>query len=103
MELVEDIIAQLRENPGSHPSSEDEGFPKGCYQPVFKFRKIKFGMPELQGAAECGRLMYVIHEEQCIVYLLWVYTHAEFPKRPSDDDLRREFTTIQQTAEQAEM
>ena len=53
-------------------------------------------MPELQGIAEYGRLIYVIHEELCIVYLVWVYTHKEFRKRPHDDDLRKEFTIIEE-------
>jgi len=99
LELIEYFISELRKNPGSCPLSEDEGFPKGCHQPVFKFRKIRFDMPELQGATGCGRLIYVIHEELCIVYLVWVYTHKEFRRRPHDDDLRREFLIIQQNAE----
>jgi hypothetical protein len=40
--------------------------------------------------------MYVVHETKCIVYLLWVYTHEEFSKRPPDDDLKGEFIAVQQ-------
>jgi hypothetical protein len=57
-------------------------------------------MPELQGASRYGRLMYVVHEVQHVVYLVWVYTHEEFEKRPSDNDLKDEFTVIQQDVEQ---
>ncbi len=99
LELIEYFISELRKNPGSCPLSEDEGFPKGCHQTVFRFRKIKFDMPELRGATRCGRLIYVIHEELCTVYLVWVYTHKEFRKRPHDDDLRKEFAIIQQDVE----
>lgn len=56
-------------------------------------------MPELRGITKCGRLIYVIHEELCIVYLVCVYTHEEFRKRPHDDDLRKEFAIIQRFAE----
>jgi hypothetical protein len=55
LELTEYYIAQLRENPSSNSFSEDEGFPKGCYESKLKFRKIKFKTPELGGAAGCGR------------------------------------------------
>ncbi|RUS95598.1 hypothetical protein DSM106972_089540 [Dulcicalothrix desertica PCC 7102] len=101
LELVDYYIEQLRENPGSNPFSEDESFPKGCYDSKFKFRKIKFKTPELDGAAGCGRLMYVLCEEKCTVYLVWVYTHEEFEKRPPEDDLRSEFTTIQENVEES--
>ena len=103
LELVEDFIEQLQENPGSNSFSEDEGFPKGCYDQKFKFRKIKFKAPELDGAARYGRLMYVLNEPQRIVYLVWIYTHEEFSKRPPDDDLRDEFVDIQKNAEQSQV
>ncbi|WP_322701435.1 hypothetical protein [Nostoc sp. DedQUE08] len=103
MELVEDYIDKLRENPGSNSFSEDEGFPKGSHQPDFKFRKIKFRTPELDGAAGQCRFMYVVYEARHIVYLLWIYTHEEFAKRPSDDDLRKEFVGIQQEVEQEQV
>lgn len=100
LELVEDYIKKLRENPSSNSFSEDEGFPKGSYQSEFKFRKIKFRTPELDGAAGQCRFMYVVNEVKRIVYLVWIYTHEEFRKRPSDDELRTEFVAIHQQAEQ---
>lgn len=103
LELVEDFIEQLRKNPSSNSFSEDEGFPKGCYDQKFKFRKIKFKTPELDGAAGCGRLMYVFHEQQGIVYLVWIYTHEEFRKRPPEDDLKSEFAVIQENTEQSQV
>ncbi|WP_099065839.1 hypothetical protein [Nostoc linckia] len=103
LELVEHYIDKLRENPSSNSFSEDEGFPKGSHQPDFKFRKIKFRTPELDGAAGQCRFMYVVYDARRIVYLLWIYTHEDFPKRPSDDDLRREFIGIQQEVEQEQV
>ncbi|MEH1780916.1 MAG: hypothetical protein V7K67_34290 [Nostoc sp.] len=103
MELVEDYISKLRENPSSNSFSEDEGFPKKAYRTDFKFRKIRFRAPGLDGAAKKCRFMYVVNETKCIVYLFWIYTHTEYPGRPSDDELRREFAIIQQEAEQEEV
>ncbi len=103
LELVNDYISQLRENPSSNSFSEDEGFPKGTYQSDFKFRKIRFRAPELDGAAKKCRFMYVVNETKRVVYLLWIYTHEEFRTRPSDDDLRREFVGIQQQTEEEQV
>jgi hypothetical protein len=102
LELVEDYISQLRQNPSSNLFSEDEGFPKGTHTSDIKFRKIKFRTPELDGAAGQCRFMYVVHETRCIVYLLWIYTHEEHPKRPPDSDLRAELLAIQQEIEQSQ-
>lgn len=102
LELIEYYIAQLRENPGSNSFSEDESFPKGCYDSKFKFKKIKFKTPELNGASGCGRFMYVLCEEKSRVYLVWIYTHNEFEKRPPEDDLRSEFAIIQENIENIE-
>lgn len=98
-ELVNDYIGQLPENPSSNSFSEDESFPKGAYRSDFKFRKIRFRTPGLDGAAKKGRFMYVVNETRRIVHLFWIYTHAEYPKRPSDDELRKGFAIIQQEAE----
>ncbi len=103
LELVNDYISQLRENPSSNSFSEDEGFPKGTYQSDFKFRKIRFRAPELDGAAKKCRFMYVVNETKRVVYLLRIYTHEEFRTRPSDDDLRREFVGIQQQTEEEQV
>jgi hypothetical protein len=101
LDLIDNFIKELRENPCSNYFSDDENFPKGSYDQKLKFRKIKFRTPELKGASGCGRLMYVVCETRCTFYLVWVYTHEEFSKRPSDDDLRGEFVVIQQNIEQS--
>lgn len=99
LELIEDYINKLRENPSSNSFSEDENFPKGTYRQDFKFRKIKFRTPELDGAAGQCRFMYVVNETKRIVYLFWIYTHEEYPKRPPDCDLKAELLNIQQQVE----
>lgn len=99
MELVEGFILQLRSNPSSDSFSDRENFPKGSHRQDFQFRKIRFRAPELDGAARKCRLMYVIDEARRIVYLLWIYTHKEFAKRPPDDELRNAFSAIPQGAE----
>ena len=78
----------------THYKKDSENFPKGAYKPDFEFRKIRFLMPELQGASRRGRFMYVVHQNSCSVYPVWVYTHEEYPKRPSDQDLKEQLTII---------
>lgn len=76
--------------------SDSENFPKGAYKTDFEFRKIRFFMPELQGASRKGRFMYVVHQASCSVYPVWIYTHKEYPKRPSDQELKEQFAIIEE-------
>jgi hypothetical protein len=46
-------------------------------------------MPQLRGAAKQERLIYLLDVKQQKVMLMWVYTHAEFEKRPPTRDLKR--------------
>ncbi len=46
-------------------------------------------MPQLRGAAEQGRLIYLLDITKQEVVLLWIYTHAEFEKRPPEQNLKR--------------
>ena len=46
-------------------------------------------MPQLRGAAEQGRLIYLLDITKKEVVLVWIYTHAEFEKRPPDQNLKR--------------
>ena len=76
--------------------SDSENFPKGAYKTDFEFRKIRFLMSELQGASRKGRFMYVVHQASCSVYPVWIYTHKEYPKRPSDQELKEQFAIIEE-------
>ena len=103
-ELLDSYISQLQETPSSDDISENEGFPKGEYSEDFEFRKIRFNPPGLRGQAKYGRLMYVVYKPKCLVYLVWIYTHAEFggknKTRPPSDDLKQEFRLIKQDIEE---
>jgi hypothetical protein len=76
--------------------SDSENFPKGAYKTDFEFRKIRFFMPELQGASRQSRFIYVVHQASCSVYPVWIYTHEEYPKRPSDQELKEQFAIIEE-------
>ncbi|MEA5471498.1 hypothetical protein [Spirulina sp. 06S082] len=43
--------------------------------------------------------MYLVDREKCEIELVWIYTHEEFPKRPSDKDLKQILDAIQQARE----
>ncbi|MGK7929050.1 MAG: hypothetical protein AB4290_28080 [Spirulina sp.] len=54
-------------------------------------------MPDLKGASGQGRLMYLVDREKYEIELVWIYTHEEFPKRPSERNLKQILEEIQQT------
>ena len=93
--LIQKYIETLAKDP-FFDESDSENFPKGAYKPDFEFRKIRFLMPELQGASRQGRFMYVVHQASCSVYPVWIYTHEEYPKRPSDQELKEQFAIIEE-------
>ena len=51
-------------------------------------------MPSLNGAAKEGRLIYLFNPELSEVFFVWIYTHAEFSKRPPDSELKRAMQNI---------
>lgn len=93
--LIQKYIETLAKDP-FFDESDSENFPKGAYKPDFEFRKIRFLMPELQGASRQSRFMYVVHQASCSVYPVWIYTHEEYPKRPSDQELKEQFAIIEE-------
>ncbi|MBZ8181583.1 hypothetical protein [Oscillatoria salina] len=46
-------------------------------------------MPNLQGASEQGRLIYLVNQNERMIVLVWIYTHEEFAKRPPDKTLKQ--------------
>ena len=67
-------------------------------------------MPQLRGAAEQGRIIYLLNAALKEVVLIWIYTHAEFKKRPSNKLIKKmllealesgEFFEVNQTSETA--
>lgn len=92
IKLVEDYIGELESSPCSDCVSDEEIFPADTADPDFDFRKKRWrNLPRLQGCAKFGRLMFVVYHPQKIVYLVWIYTHAEYQKpksRPPEKDLK---------------
>ncbi|MDL5048348.1 hypothetical protein QQ054_20270 [Oscillatoria amoena NRMC-F 0135] len=96
-ELIDNYLLQLEVNPCSSTVSDDEGFPKGTAESDFEFRKKRWRrLPGLQGAARYGRLLFVVCHPKKIVYLVWIYTHAEFELRPPDKELKEQINFAKQ-------
>lgn len=87
-----EAIAELVNCLSSQPYLSDanlEPLPKGLsVSDDWKFYKLKFKMPNLAGASGQGRLMYLVSENQKIIKIAWIYTHAEYEKRPNEQELR---------------
>jgi hypothetical protein len=92
---------QFEKAPHSVPSAWPEGWPNTAHDGRFKFYKADFKMPGLSGAAGQGRIMWLVCDETTTVHVIWVYTHAEFGKRPPDKDLRRALKEATDEAVQA--
>lgn len=89
-DLLEGFLEQMRSSPRvpdtvGHP----EPWPRGVAQEGFELWKMHFAMPGIRGAAGEGRLVYLISEENRAVYLVWIYTHDEFSKRPPEKEMGR--------------
>ena len=56
-----------------------------------EFRKLEFNVPKLSGAISEGRLLYFYHPDANEIQLLMIYTHKDYPGRPSEDELRALF------------
>ena len=93
-------LKTLREDP--YRDSDREPFPANTYHSGFELRKKRWKrLPGLDGTARLGRLIFMIHESSKTVYLLWIYTHAEFEKRPPASELSGEVKYAQQETVQA--
>jgi hypothetical protein len=85
MLLLQGLVQEPR-----HPDSRLEAIPEGIgLSDGFEFRKLRFEVPGTSGAAGEGRLMYLVNYEDCLIHLLWIYTHEEFRGRPPETDLRQ--------------
>ncbi|MCA6502854.1 MAG: hypothetical protein ACK6CP_19750 [Pseudanabaena sp.] len=87
-----DTISELINRLASNPYLSDanlEPLPKGLViSDSWKFYKLRFRMPSLAGASGQGRLMYLVSQNQKIIKLAWIYTHAEYEKRPEEQELK---------------
>lgn len=88
--LIEGFLRIMRSSPEPPAHlGHSEPWPHGAAEEGFDLRKLHFDMPGIRGAAGEGRLMYLIAEEERVVYLVWIYTHDEFEKRPPEREIRR--------------
>jgi mRNA-degrading endonuclease YafQ of YafQ-DinJ toxin-antitoxin module len=92
VDKVSDIIESLIDN--QRPlSSRSEPFPSNLRLPdEWEFRKIEFSIGK--GASGQIRLMYLIDSSICCIRLLWIYSHEQFAKRPTDKDLKTAINEI---------
>lgn len=90
IELIEKFIKFLSVDPRPRPPlGHLEPWPQGSSRDGLELWKLEFKMPLLRGAAEQGRLIYLLDIIKQEVILVWIYTHAEFEKRPPDKNLKR--------------
>lgn len=79
-------LEQLIDDPYP-PSARQEPLPSRFPLPnnwTFHKLELKVG----RGASGQIRLMYLVDAEVRIIRLVWLYSHEQFAKRPSDPDLR---------------
>lgn len=89
IELIEKFLKILSVDPRPRPPlGHLEPWPKGSSREGLELWKLEFKMPQLRGSAEQGRLIYLLDITKKEVVLLWIYTHAEFEKRPPDNNLK---------------
>ncbi|MFB2923275.1 hypothetical protein [Aerosakkonema funiforme] len=89
IELIQKFILILTANPRPRPPlGHLEPWPKGANYPGWELWKLEFKMPQLRGAAGQGRLIYLLNTTAKEVLIVWIYTHAEFEKRPPDKNLK---------------
>ncbi len=90
IDLVGGFLRLMRSSPRlPHAVGHLEPWPPGTAEKGFELWKMHFDMPGIKGAAGEGRLVYLIAEEERIVYPIWIYTHDEFDKRPPEREMGR--------------
>ena len=110
-ELIAQLVTILSVDPYlSPPLGHLEPWPKSINCTDWQLWKLEFKMPQLRGAAEQGRIIYLLNAALKEVVLIWIYTHAEFKKRPSNKLIKKmllealesgEFFEVNQTSETA--
>ena len=80
-------VARLKEQPRW---GHFEPSPSGVELEGIEFRKLDFGLAKMRGANAQWRLMYFLRLEDNGIFLFWVYSHAQYPKRPSAQELALE-------------
>lgn len=83
---IEQTLEGLLENP--YPdNSRREPLPGKIQLPEdWSFHKLELRVAK--GASGQIRLMYLVNPSDCIIQLVWIYSHEQFTNRPSDSDLK---------------
>ncbi|XZN92821.1 MAG: hypothetical protein ACM65M_08325 [Microcoleus sp.] len=103
VELIQKFLRILSIDPRPRPPlGHLEQWPKGSSREGLELWKLEFKMPQLHGASEQGRLIYLLDITKKEVVLLWIYTHAEFEKRPPDKNLKHLLLKIMDNYEVSE-
>ncbi len=82
-DALKEVLTAIRNNP-----KLGELEPVGMSLPQgFEFRKLKFKSG--QGALGQWRLMYFWDSNKQMIYWLWLYSHKQFPIRPTREEMTR--------------
>ena len=99
-ELITKLIHILEVDPYLRPPvGHLEPWPKNINFKDWQLWKLEFKMPQLRGAAEKGRIIYLLNAALKEVVLIWIYTHAEFKKRPPDKDIKKRLLEVIESGE----
>lgn len=83
--VLGEIQRRISENPRQF---SEEPWPEGIERPPgWTFRKLRTVYPRFEREARLVRLIFLLSPSEDEAILLLVYTHAEFPGRPPEDDL----------------
>lgn len=97
--LIQQFIIILAVNPRPRPPlGHLEPWPKGTHYSGWELWKLEFKMPQLRGAAGQGRLIYLLNATVKELVIVWIYTHAEFEKRPPEQSLKRLLLEIMESS-----
>ncbi|MBN3924386.1 hypothetical protein [Nostoc sp. NMS4] len=81
-EVLEDLIEdQYPINSRNEPLPRKIELPQG-----WSFYKLEFKVSK--GASGQIRLMYLVNTTDCVIKLVWIYSHKQFEKRPTEVDLK---------------
>lgn len=95
LELLDEILDSLEANPRNrnlsveHAFARPEPLPRKVRREHQEAWKVTFLVPGHAGAAQHGRLMYLIESQQNVVSPFCLYTHRDTPTRPSDKEIKR--------------
>lgn len=81
VEVLEDLIEdQYPINSRKEPLPRKIELPQG-----WSFHKL---LKVSKGASGQIRLMYLVNTIDCVIKLVWIYSHEQFEKRPTEVDLK---------------